>query len=246
MINMLSTSSTTSALGITELRYLFPCFRQATASGLFAAVVRYNQRGVGRSAGSRFSVRNLRGQEDAADVLDIIDFVSEQILKTPPASSMRLTPRIYLVGYSFGASLAAQALDHPSLACYIGISFPLGGLSFLLQTKAVFDRMCLASHLPRLLVVGAMDQYTKEAAIDEAVRSQGGLLLEDDSSFTPRGAVGGQGSGASGSGDAGSSRAGSRPLLLKVYPGNDHFWGNDCALMVENCLAYCEHIGRQR
>ena len=200
------------------------------ASGTFGAVARYNQRGVGRSSGSRFALSNLRGAEDAADVSEMVDFLATHLGK----DSRKRRPQVFLVGYSFGACLAAAAIDHPALAAFIGVSYPLGGLSFLLKTRPAFERVCRARYLSRLLVVGNQDQYTAEAAIAEAVLAGGGVRLADDSSFEP---AAGAGAGT----EAGKGAAGA-PLLLKVFPGNDHFWSTDCALMAEYCLQYCEFV----
>ena len=54
-------------------------FRQAMEGGQFGAVLRYNQRGVGLSSGSRLSLWNLRGQEDAADVIELVDFLAGRL-----------------------------------------------------------------------------------------------------------------------------------------------------------------------
>ena len=41
------------------------------------------------------------------------------------------------------------------MAASVSISFPLGGLAALLAPRQHFAALCAASHLPRLLVVGA-------------------------------------------------------------------------------------------
>jgi hypothetical protein len=134
--------------------------------------------------------------------------------------------------YSWGSCLATYALDHPSLAAYIGISFPLGGISAVLQTRVRFDALCRASQVPRLLVLGDCDQYTKREALNEAMQAGGGVVLQEDSSFEPAAVAGAAAEGA-GRGQA---------LQLKVFAGNDHFWSSDCALMAEFTLAYVELV----
>ena len=121
--------------------------------------MRYNQRSVGRSKGRRLAFKNLRGQEDAGDVTSMVEFLCNQL----PGPS----PRVVIIGYSFGACLGAYALEDPRVAAYIGVSFPLGGLSAILQTNAGFQKVCAARKIPRLLVLGSVDQYTKVAAIEE-------------------------------------------------------------------------------
>lgn len=199
-------------------------FRQATASGQFGAVMRYNQRAVGLSTGNKFSLRNFRGQEDAADVLEMVEFLGRQL----PQS---VAKRIVVIGYSWGSCLAAFALDHPDLSAYVGISFPLGGLASILKTRQLFERVCKASQVPRLLLLGDQDQYTKEESMQEALQAGGGVRLQGaGNSFDP-GAMGPAGSEAT-----------AKPLLLKVFASNDHFWSSDVALMVEFTLAHVKHI----
>ena len=175
--------------------------------------MRYNQRGVGRSKGSRFAIRNLRGQLDAGDVPTMVEFLAEKLQTTSK------NPKIVVIGYSFGACLAAYALQDPRVALYIGISFPLGGLSNILNTKEGFERLISnAVKMPRLLVLGSTDQYTKVAVLEAAVSGAGGRMVDQ-----------------SGNGEVG----GGGTLLFKVYPENGHFWETDSALMVESCIEFC-------
>ncbi|KAG7674599.1 hypothetical protein NADE_008361 [Nannochloris sp. 'desiccata'] len=216
--------------------------RQAVASQNFALVMRYNQRGVGRSKGRRFAFKNLRGDQDVADVPHMVEFLSTQ-LSSPDSSS---NARIIVIGYSFGACLAAYALQDPKVAVYIGISFPLGGLTALLQTKKGFDLMCKATNVPRLLVLGSEDQYTKLAAMEEAMAAGGGVRILEEEEEENRNSGGGVCSLA-GSPPAVVSLAeqqqqqgDKKPLLLKVFSANTHFWESDSALMVEYCLGWIE------
>jgi dienelactone hydrolase len=168
---------------------------------------------------------NLRGQEDAADVPCMVEFLASQL----PGPS----PRIIVIGYSYGACLASYALkNNPRVALYIGVSFPMGGLSAVLQTKAGFDILCGATSVPRLLVLGSQDQYTKLAVMEAAVAAGGGVRVEEGSNSL---------AGAT-AGSEGSEKAGATPLLLKVFPENGHFWERDCALMVEYCVGYAQQV----
>jgi len=168
---------------------------------------------------------NIRGQQDAADVLDMVVFTTDQI-------TGQTNKRIIVIGYSFGACLAAQALVHPSIVAFIGISFPLGGLSFLLRSKDAFNKVWSASHVPRLLVLGSDDQYTKQKAMQNAMAAGGGVLLDtintNSGQIIPPLKT--------------SGKTGPKSLLLKMFEGNSHFWENDCSLMVEFVLRYCEQV----
>lgn len=224
------------------------CCRVASASPAFSLVVRYNQRGVGRSSGRcvgsllppllpqpaaayiataavtrapsplahlltcaacTCSV-DMRGKEDMADVLDVVEWAAEQLPGSdkqvavigcvqgrrhtlpqgvqcesisaqlvlgfwaghrrrfhPPVcvGSQRVCseacttaqsslPNTWYCRYSWGSCLAAYALSHPAVVAYVGVSFPLGGLSWVLQTKKHFGELCRSSHVPRLLILG--------------------------------------------------------------------------------------------
>lgn len=50
--------------------------------------------------------------------------------------------------------MGAYALSHPSVAAYVGVSPPLGGLSWLLQARKHFGEVLRATHVPRLLLLG--------------------------------------------------------------------------------------------
>ncbi len=56
--------------------------------------------------------------------------------------------------YSWGSCLAAHGLSHPAVAAYVGVSVPLGGMAWVLQTKKHFGEVCRAIHVPRLLLLG--------------------------------------------------------------------------------------------
>ena len=205
-------------------------YRQAVASQNFSLVMRYNQRGVGRSKGRRFAFKNLRGDLDVTNVPHMVEFLGTQL--SSPA-------KIIVIGYSFGACLASYALQDPRVVLYIGISFPLGGLTALLQTKKGFDMMCRATHVPRLLVLGSDDQYTKLVAMEEAMKVGGGVRIAEESEGGSR-LAGSPAAVVSLMAEAGQQQGEGKPLLLKVFSENTHFWESDCALMVEYCLAWAE------
>lgn len=157
-------------------------------------------------------------------MLDLVVFTADQITE-------QTNKRIIIIGYSFGACLAAHALVHPNIVAYVGISFPLGGLSFLLKSKDAFNKVWSASHVPRLLVLGSEDQYTKQQAMQNAMAAGGGVLLNNDTDriTVPLETV-----------DEQFQK--SKSLLLKVFEGNSHFWESDCSLMVEFVIRYCEQV----
>jgi alpha/beta superfamily hydrolase len=197
-------------------------FRQAACSNAYGAVLRYNQRGVGASGGALLALRDLRGGADAADVLAVVDFLRGHL--PPPA-------RVVVVGYSYGAMLASHVLAHPSVAAYVGVSLPLGGLAAVLRPREALARVAAARHLPRLLVLGDSDSYASVAAAGEAVAAAGGARLRDGG-----GAEAEDGGGAAG----GAAESGDRPLRLVVWPANSHFWEQDCAAAVEHALEWAE------
>lgn len=143
-------------------------YRQAVKGKEFGIVLRYNQRGVGASEGKKLSLKNLRGNEDAADVLDMVEFVAAQHAGetdihgySAKDSDLNKHKCVIVIGYSFGAHLASHCLSSPHILAYIGVSYPLGGLSSILKTKDGFNVVCAARHLPRLLVLGGMDQVSR-------------------------------------------------------------------------------------
>jgi alpha/beta superfamily hydrolase len=208
--------------------------------------MRYNQRGVGRSKGRRFSLKNLRGDQDVADVPHMVEFLSTQLSSADSSS----TASMIVIGYSFGACLAAYALQDPRIALYVGISFPLGGLAAVLQTKKGFDLLCKATHVPRLLVLGSQDQYTKLPVMEKAMKAGGGVqMLEEENEEEKKrrerrhdyGSLPGSPPAVVGLTEQQNQQQGrEKPLLLKVFSANTHFWESDSALMVEYCLGWIE------
>ena len=212
------------------------------------ALSRYNQRGVGSSPGSvvgslasKFYLRRTRGdgEKDATDVLRAIEYLVGVIEEESGKSEQPV--EICLVGYSYGAALAAQAIDHPNVIKVIGISPPIGNLaSFFLPSQQHLQqllRIKASDKRGRLLVIGSTDQYTTEQELLDfvllnAVGTSDVTLTvehhqepEDDDEALVRRRL--------------SVKEGEQErLLLEVYSRNDHFWGNDAAVMVERCLSF--------
>lgn len=222
-------------------------WRGAQASRKFGAVLAYNQRGVGSSPGSTLGslvskvVRKVApksdgAEKDATDVLRAIEFlvgvIEEEVGTRKPVE-------ICLIGYSYGAALAAQAINHPKVTTYVGISPPIGNLaSLFLPSKEHFRqllRINASDRRRRLVVIGKQDQYTTDKQLLDFVllnALEGDVALgveqhqeaEDDAALVRRWLRLKDGK--------------EERLLLEVYARNDHFWGNDAAAMVERCLAF--------
>lgn len=193
--------------------------RQGQAVKYFGAVLCYNMRGVGASQGSKASVRNLfgGGQEDAWDVHHVIDWLVGRMQESHPGAEKHIA----LVGYSFGAALAAQAIEHVRVSVYAGISVPIGTLaSSLLRTKTYCNSL-FSTNKRKLILVGDQDQYTSIQQLER-------MLVSSDHSHHD-GPVSLQQTGT-------TVIAGIR---VHVFENNDHFWiGNDHALMVETLMAW--------
>lgn len=113
--------------------------------------------GSGSSAGLPVVSACGRGPRGLCACLQACDTHALPPCITPhhPASPLLpSTPSPPCRRYSWGSCVAAHALSHPSVAAYVGVSVPLGGLAWMLQTKRHFGEVCRASHLPRLLLLG--------------------------------------------------------------------------------------------
>jgi alpha/beta superfamily hydrolase len=196
------------------------------------SVLRYNQRGVGRSSGSK--LLNLTGQQDALDLPHILNFLDSQL-------DWQKDKKVIVIGYSWGACLASYALNQlhnsssnagssslssvSSIHAWIGVSFPLGNMSnFILKSQQLLDTVLSSSNkIPRLLVMGDVDQFvsSEEAVVGLVEKSGGRRLLEDDSFTTIN---------KSARTEIVNSNSGE--LSIRVFRGNDHFWLQDCNRMV--------------
>ena len=119
-------------------------FAEMDASAHLDLVVRYNMRGAGGSGGRA----SLWGGRDAADLREIC------------ALLLRHVSRLYLVGYSWGSCVAAQALSVPGVAGFVGVSFPAGWVPATFLGSRRHLRACLASPLPKLFLHGTRDHFT--------------------------------------------------------------------------------------
>ena len=215
-------------------------FRQGQASRSFGAVLKYNMRGVGRSDGRRGLVSRLLGSlprvsscdYDALDVIHVIDFLIETMEREDPSIQGRAT--VALVGYSYGACLAAYgAVNHPRVCGYAGISIPIGSVaSFFLKSKQYCnDMMDMQRDMPRLLVLGKNDQYTtEEQLIGCVVERVNSMSRVTDDARDGRRRV---------------CRMKTLPdgeevceIQVNIFDMNDHFWGNDCALMIDHVISW--------
>lgn len=230
--------------------------RQAQASRQFGAILLYNQRGVGESQGSKVSMKNAVGQQDAGDVSHVIEYLYSKMTASICQTEQQNDPavmkdkiKIGVVGYSFGAALASCGLDHPSVHAMVAISFPLGLVTKLLGTEKYLDKLCNApSHVNRLLVIGAQDQYTNIGKLKVKIVESGGRIFQNfstsaslqesmmvldkvvDSMLLP----------VSTSSDGITSN--NNLMCLQVFESNDHFWSSDCALMVEFVIKYLSNL----
>lgn len=111
------------------------------------ATLRFNFRGVGASTG-----KHGNGIAERTDIRSALDHLAA----TLPARAL-----VALVGYSFGAAVAAQvAGDYPALAGLCLIAPPLG------FTGMTLPRALAALRGPLAIVVGTQDEYCPAAALE--------------------------------------------------------------------------------
>jgi alpha/beta superfamily hydrolase len=179
------------------------------SSGAFAVVLRYDQRGVGGSGGARA----LWGGPDAADA----GAVAARLLDGSLHASIPRVDRLYAVGYSWGAALAALG-TLPSVAGWVGVSPPLGGLAgAALRTGRAASALAAHPATPGLVILGDRDQFASVRGVESVlarVNAQREAASEGRAPSPPATRSDG------GSGGGGVSR-----VELKVVDGADHFWG---------------------
>lgn len=152
--------------GYTALRYNSRCV--FTSLLLYSIPAPLCCRCAGRSRNKRRS-----SSPDADDLVA----VCQHVLSTPPPSlphgeSTYWEPpkQLVLVGYSYGSCVAAQALDRvPEVVAYVSIGFPLGFLPRWFLGSADDWRALMASPVPKLLVMGDVDNFTSLSTLQTAV-----------------------------------------------------------------------------
>ncbi len=238
----------------------------------FGAILLYNQRGVGDSQGSKVSMKNAVGQQDAADVSHVIEYLHSKMVESifqgdDTAAVSRKEDggvtveksaiKIGVIGYSFGAALASCGLEHPCVHAMVAISFPLGLVTKLLGTEKYLEKLCNApSHVNRLLVIGAQDQYTNIGKLKVRVVESGGRIFQNfstsaslqesmlvldhvvDSMLLPVSSTSSTMITTSNT----NTNNNANPIGLQVFESNDHFWSSDCALMVEFVIKYLANV----
>ena len=131
----------------------------------FSVVLRYDQRGVGRSGGGKA----VWGWADAADAAAI----AGRMLEGSAAPGVPAVERLYVLGYSWGSALAALGVVGAGLAGvagWVGVSPPLGGLAALtLRTGRVGAALGAHPAVPGLVILGDRDQFCGVAAAERAV-----------------------------------------------------------------------------
>lgn len=140
-------------------------FIAAKDSQLFNTVVRYNMRGAHNSVAKRnFNLFNVltSPDPDSQDLVAVCDYVLEK-LPNPPQE-------LYLIGYSYGATVAASALQQvPQVVGYVAIGFPLGGVANLvLRSRALWSELEL-SPIPKLVLQGTRDSYSPLSTLRDLV-----------------------------------------------------------------------------
>eukprot|EP00884_Botryococcus_braunii_P023545 jgi/Botrbrau1/9875/Bobra.0080s0010.1 len=175
-------------------------YRQALAAPDVNTVIKYNQRGVGKSEGSK----SIWGYRDCQDLTVICKYLLA--LQNGPQA-------LYVIGYSFGACIAAHALAIPEVAGYVGISPPLGGMAGIALRSGGHLSLLQAAPVPKLILFGDMDQFASAAsaqAFTERHNAKCVPLHLPEGCSTPPSLPGG--------------RALSSRLELQVFPDCDHFW----------------------
>jgi alpha/beta superfamily hydrolase len=122
-------------------------------SGLELVTLRFNFRGVGRSTGAHDG-----GPGERRDVEAALDHVAGSLPRASPVA---------VVGYSFGAVIAAEvAAAGRSLAglCLIAPPMELSGAKIPLESLATFGR-------PLFVIGGTADRYCSPGALEQLARA---------------------------------------------------------------------------
>lgn len=191
-------------------------FRAAIASGLFSVVVRYNMRGAGASTAKRMSFNPLAllsaPEADPQDLVAVCQHVLAQ--RDSPVGEL------HLVGYSYGATVAASALAQlPQVRSYVGIGFPLGSIANLvLRSRAHWSEL-EASPVPKLLVAGTRDSHCPLSTLRSLV-AQFAEQQEDAAACGQALAAG--------------------PLELQTIDGADHFFAGAWELCADIIMRWLQ------
>jgi alpha/beta superfamily hydrolase len=131
--------------GTMDNRVVYRAAKSAAKAGF--AALRFNFRGVGKSAG-----RYDQGLGEKEDVAAVIDWIERKHPEKPLA----------LLGYSFGAWVGLQVgrLDH-RIRAMIGIGLPLDLYDF---------EFLLDYPNPSLYIVGTRDEFCSEGNLDRLAR----------------------------------------------------------------------------
>jgi uncharacterized protein len=133
--------------------WMMPVLHRAVVGAGWVGL-RFNFRGVGRSAGSFGG-----GEDELEDVAGAIDRALEEV---GPAGSLLLG------GWSFGAQVTLrQALEDERVSGWFGVALPLP-LGYNAGAPDDLERLARWS-VPKLFVHGTRDQLTPSADIEELV-----------------------------------------------------------------------------
>lgn len=167
-------------------------------------VVRYNQRGVGSSSGST----SLWGAQDMADATALCQHIL----------SMHNGPtHLHLVGYSWGACVAAHASQLQQITAFVGISPVTGGLaSFFLRTKRHLSQ--LPPILPKMLILGDRDQFSSVSSLQKVFGSEQSSRKLQDLAVPQTEHI---------------------PACFVLMTDCDHFYINERKEMAEKVLQFC-------
>lgn len=167
-------------------------------------VVRYNQRGVGSSSGSK----SLWGARDMADATALCQHIL----------TMHNGPtHLHLVGYSWGACVAAHAAQLHHVTAFVGISPVTGSLaSFFLRTKRHLSQ--LPPILPKMLILGDRDQFSSVASLQKVFKFEQSGRKRQDLAVPQTEHI---------------------PACLELMTECDHFYINHRKEMAEKVLRFC-------
>ncbi|KAI0267768.1 alpha/beta-hydrolase [Gloeopeniophorella convolvens] len=172
-------------------------------------VLRYNARGVGRSAGWK----SFTGLPEAEDLRALVQFALKHL------EDVR---EVALIGYSNGALAASlhPVLPAPMRTSHVLISYPLGPrwliTAFRAQTyQRAFEDLVRAPDARVLLCYGDSDDFTGSDAYDDWAEALGKLAISAESET---------GDEVTAEDDSDGERGGSGLEVVKI-PGASHFWG---------------------